>query len=98
MRVKIPQKGGAPEPSKGGAPEPSKGEAHVEVVEVPQDDVQRQQVQGDGQRAAGDGIFEPESRTGREVDDEVWRELEACPIPEVPLLCKFWRNTHPKWR
>ena len=57
----------------------------MEVVEVPQDGVQRHQVQGDGQCAAGDGISKSESKTWGEVDDEVWRELEACSIPEVPL-------------
>ena len=63
----------ASDPSKGGAPDSSKGGAQVEVVEVPQNGVQR-----------GD-VHVQDCRDGGAQDDEFVKQLEACPLPEVPL-------------
>ena len=63
----------ASDPSKGGAPDSSKGGAQVEVVEVPQNGVQR-----------GD-VHVQDCRDGGAQDDELVKQLESCPLPEVPL-------------
>ena len=63
----------ASDPSKGGAPDSSKGGAQVEVVEVPQNGVQ-----------CGD-VHVQDCRDGGAQDDEFVKQLESCPLPEVPL-------------
>lgn len=73
VQASDPSNGGASEPSKGGAPDSSKGGAQVEVVEVPQNGVRRGDVQVQDCRAGG------------AQDDEFVKQLESCPLPEVPL-------------
>ena len=73
FKPQIPRMGEPQIPRRGGAPDSSKGGAQVEVVEVPQNGVQRGDVQVQDCRAGG------------AWDDEFVKQLESCPLPEVPL-------------
>eukprot|EP00435_Cladocopium_sp_Y103_P059469 s345_g21.t1 len=81
FKPQIPRRGQPQIPRRGGAPDSSKGGAQVEVVEVRQDGVQCDEVQVQDD----DAWVSQGCKTGGAQDDEFVKQLESCPLPEVPL-------------